>query len=122
MARLIKLREGDKTIKDLVYTYEGKEDRYAVEKLKAGHICKLTGYGNSMAPILKSGQPVICIPVTDSVELKKKDIVFCKVNGHYYLHLISAVKGKAYQISNNHGHVNGTIGRNSIYGKVVRIL
>ena len=46
----------------------------------------------------------------------------CKVNGHYYLHKISAVKGKTYQISNNHGQVNGTITRNSIYGKVVEIL
>ena len=107
---------------DIEYTYSGKEDRYAMEKLLAGHICKLTGYGNSMTPKLSSGQSVICIPVTKDVVLKKKDIVFCKVNGHYYLHLISAVKGKTYQISNNHGHVNGTISRNSIYGKVVKIL
>ena len=84
------------------YTYSGKEDRYAAEKLMEGHICKLTGYGNSMTPKLKSGQSVICIPVTEDVPLKKKDIVFCKVNGHYYLHMISAIKGKSYQISNNH--------------------
>ena len=105
----------------LEYTYEGKEDKFACEKLKEGHICKLTGYGNSMTPKIKSGQSVICIPVTDEVKLKKKDAVFCKVAGHYYLHMISAVKGKAYQISNNHGHVNGTVGRSNIFGKVVEI-
>ena len=76
-----------------------------------------------MTPKIKSGQSVLIEPVTDKTELKKKDVVFCKVNGHYYLHLISAIKGQnAYQISNNHGHVNGTIGRKNIYGKLVRIL
>jgi len=49
--------------------------------------------------------------------------VFCKVNGHFYLHKISAIKGKKqYQISNNHGHINGTITRKNIFGKVVEIL
>lgn len=36
---------------------------------------------------------------------------------------ISAIKNDiSYQISNNHGHVNGTIIRNSIFGIVVEIL
>lgn len=85
-------------------------------------ICKITGYGNSMTPKLKSGQSVICIPVTKDTPLQKHDIVFVKVYGHYYLHLISAIKGKTYQISNNHGHINGTVSRNCIYGKVIKIL
>lgn len=76
-----------------------------------------------MTPILKSGQPVICKPVTKDTELKKSDIVFCKVKGNYYLHKISAIKNDiSYQISNNHGHVNGTITRNSIFSIVVEIL
>lgn len=76
-----------------------------------------------MTPILKSGQPVICKPATEETELKKNDIVMCKVNGKYYLHKISAIKnGVSYQISNNHGYVNGTIGRNNIYGVVAEIL
>ena len=66
---------------------------------------------------------MICEPVTEETELKKNDIVLCKVKGKYYLHKISAIKnGVSYQISNNHGHVNGTIGRSSIYGVVVEIL
>ena len=105
------------------YTFEGKENQITMIHLQNGEICKVTGFGSSMTPILKSGQSVICEPVTDETELKKNDIVFCKVNGHFYLHKISAIKGKKqYQISNNHGHVNGTITRKNIYGKVVEIL
>ena len=104
------------------YSFTGKENAIAAEHLKAGETCKIIGFGQSMTPILKSGQPVIVSPVTEETTLSKNDIVFCKVNGHYYLHKISAVKGKTYQISNNHGHVNGTISRNAIYGKVVEIL
>lgn len=37
-----------------------------------------------MTPILKSGQPVICKPVTEDTELKKNDIVLCKVKSNYY--------------------------------------
>lgn len=105
------------------YDYEGKENAITAEHLKNGETCKVIGFGQSMTPILKSGQPVICESVTDDTELKKNDIVLCKVKGKYYLHKISAIKnGVGYQISNNHGHVNGTISRNNIYGKVVEIL
>lgn len=104
------------------YTFTGKENAIAAEHLKKGETCKIVGFGQSMTPILKSGQPVIVAPITEDTMLEKNDIVFCKVNGHYYLHKISAVKGKTYQISNNHGHINGTVTRNSIYGKVVEIL
>lgn len=104
------------------YSFEGKENKISADHLLNGEVGKITGFGQSMTPRLKSGQPVIVVPVTDGVSLEKNDIVFCKVNGHYYLHKISAIKGKTYQISNNHGHVNGTVSRNSIYGKVVEIL
>ena len=71
-----------------------------------------------MTPIIESGETVIVYPITEDTMLKKNDIVFCKVKGHYYLHKISAVKCKTYQISNNHGHVNGTVGKACIYGVV----
>lgn len=105
------------------YDYEGKENVITAEHLKNGEVCKVIGFGQSMYPILKSGQPVICEPVTEETDLKKNDIVLCKVKGKYYLHKISAIKnGVSYQISNNHGHVNGAISRNNIYGKVIEIL
>ena len=103
--------------------YEGKENAITALRLRKGETCKVVGYWQSMVPILKSGQPVICEPVTESTVLKKNDIVFCKVKGHYYLHKISAIKnGVRYQISNNHGHVNGTISKNMIFGIVTKIL
>lgn len=105
------------------FTYSGFENQETCNHLRGGETCKVTGIGNSMTPILKSRQPVICEPVTDEVTLKKKDIVLCKVRGHHYLHLIHAVKNdKEYLIGNNHGHMNGWISRNQIYGKVVEIL
>ena len=70
------------------YTYSGLENRISAEHLQAGEVVKVTGKGQSMTPILKSGQPVICVPVTENTVLAKRDIVLCKVNGHYYLHLI----------------------------------
>ena len=105
------------------YEYEGKENAITAPHLKNGEVSKVVGFGQSMTPILKSGQPVICKPVTEDTDLKKNDIVLCKVKGKYYLHKISAIKnGVSYQISNNHGHVNGTIGKNNIYGLVAEIL
>lgn len=105
------------------YDYEGKENAITAEHLKNGETCKVVGFGQSMTPILKSGQPVICVPVTKETELKKNDIVFCKVKGKYYLHKISSIKnGVSYQISNNHGHVNGTISKSNIYGLMTKFL
>ena len=114
-----KYKRGEK----IKYDFEGKVNAITAEYLKIGKTCKVVGFGQSMTPILKSGQPVICKPVTENTELKKNDIVLCNVKGNYYLHKISAIKnGVSYQISNNHGHINGTIIRSNIFGVVVEIL
>ena len=99
-----------------------RENMITVEKLKAGQTCLVQGFGQSMTPILKSGQVCKVEPITEDTVLKKNDIVLCKVKGHIYLHKISAINGKRYQISNNHKHVNGWVGRDCLYGKVVEIL
>ena len=109
------------------YTYSGFVNRASAEHLQQGETCKITGIGNSMTPILASKQPVICEPVTEETELKKKDIVLCKVKGHYYLHLIHSIKPNkkgphSYLIGNNHGRMNGWIGRSQIFGIVRAIL
>lgn len=102
--------------------FVGKENKISAEHLMNGETITIIGFGQSMTPILKSGQSVIVKPLDDYI-LKKNDIVFCKVNGHYYLHKISAIKNNnSYQISNNHGHVNGWVSKNSIYGVVERKL
>ena len=105
------------------YTYSGLENRISAEHLQAGEVVKVIGVGNSMTPILKSRQPVICIPVTKDTILNKKDIVLCKVHGHYHLHFIWSIKpGDRSLIGNNHGHPHGVILRKNIFGKVVEIL
>ena len=106
------------------YTYKGKEDRATAEKLKQGETCWVLGIGNSMTPVLKNKQAVICAPVTQETVLKKKDIVLAKARGHYYLHFIHGVKGNGeeFLIGNNHGHMNGWVSRNCVFGKVVEIL
>jgi hypothetical protein len=45
----------------------------------------------------------------------------CKVAGRQYLHLIKAIQGDRYQIANNKGYINGWVGQNSIFGKLVEV-
>jgi hypothetical protein len=70
---------------------------------------------------IQSGQLVTVDPAPEGFEFSVGDIVLCKVNGHQYLHLISALDKNRAQISNNKGHVNGWCSFNAIYGKVVKV-
>lgn len=88
---------------------------------RAGETVSFRPHGNSMLPRIKSGQKVTVTPVPECGEIEKGDIVFCKVRGSYYVHLCTARKGDQYQISNNHGHVNGWVGPNSVFGKVTKV-
>lgn len=69
---------------------------------------------------IESGQLCTVVPV-DEADLEKGDIVLCKVNGNEYLHLIKAIQGKRFQISNNIGRINGWITFHSIYGKLMKV-
>ncbi len=73
-----------------------------------------------MTPRIKSGQLVEVAPLSRSPE--KGDVVLCRVAGRDYLHIVSAVQGDRFQISNNHGHINGWIGRDRIYGILVTVV
>ena len=75
---------------------------YKVKMLAEGNSFVTSEKGNSMTPLIKSGQKHVLSPVTlDKVEVG--DIVFCKVKGRYYTHLVKA-KGDR---GNNHGKING---------------
>lgn len=103
--------------------FHGKENAETARRLAAGEDCVVIGYGQSMTPIMKSGQPAFVRALTPETKLEKDDIVLCKVNGHHYLHKIWAVKGPdSFLIGNNHGHANGTVGRRNIFGIVEKIL
>lgn len=76
------------------------------EQLMNGKTVSYRAKGNSMTPIIKSGQKVTLKPVKLE-DLKKGDIVYCKVKGRYFTHLVTAIKINKVQISNNHNYVNG---------------
>lgn len=96
-----------------------------IAQLRAGTTIQCRPRGNSMQGKIESGQLCTIVPVgedgIDPSELKKNDIVLCKVGGNEYLHIISAIQGQRFQISNNRGHVNGWISANNIFGKCTNV-
>ena len=92
-----------------------------IAKLKNGETVSFRPRGDSMKGKIESGQLCTIEPITDFSDLRKDDIVLCKVNGNQYLHLIKAIQGSRFQIGNNRGKINGWVGTNSIFGKCVKI-
>ena len=90
-----------------------------IEKLKKGETVQFRPKGNSMEPKISSGNLVTVEPVAAPIE--KGDVVFCKVGGKYFVHLVYSVKNSRYQIGNNKNHINGIIGKENIFGKVVKV-
>lgn len=88
-----------------------------IEPLSLGKIVQFRPRGNSMNPKIKSGQLITVSPSINDVAVG--DIVFCKVNGNIYVHLVNAIQGNRFQIANNHGKINGWTTK--IYGKVIKI-
>jgi cell wall-associated NlpC family hydrolase len=92
---------------------------YKQKMLEQGKTFETSEKGNSMTPLIKSGQKHILTPIAiENVQVG--DIVFCKVRGSYYTHLVTAIGDKGLQISNNHGHINGWT--RQVFGKVTEIL
>lgn len=91
-----------------------------MERLLAGETFINKEPGNSMTPILKSKQPVLLAPTTWELA-DVGDIVFAKVNGYFYTHLVIAKnKNRGCLIGNNHGYNNGWTKK--VYGKVMEIV
>ena len=94
-------------------------------KLLNGETVVSRPVGNSMTPLIKSKQFVWLEPVNSKTELKQDDIVYCKVKGRFYTHKVLAVKlendKERFLIGNNKGGINGWIGKNKIYGKVIKV-
>jgi hypothetical protein len=90
-----------------------------IGKLQAGDTVKFRPRGNSMQGKIESGQLCTVSPISGDIAVG--DIVLCKVAGKQYLHLVKAVSGGRYQIGNNKGHVNGWVGRNCVFGKLVKV-
>lgn len=93
---------------------------YKLERLQSGESFITSEKGNSMVPLIKSGQEHTLAPATwETVEVG--DIVYCKVKSNWYTHLVTAKNEKrGCQISNNSGYVNGWT--KSVYGVVIEVI
>lgn len=89
-----------------------------IERLKNGETVTFRSGGNSMRPKINDGATVTVEPV-DIKDVKKGDIVLCRVKGNHYLHLVKAVDNGRLLIGNNHGRINGWT--RTVYGRFVRI-
>jgi phage repressor protein C with HTH and peptisase S24 domain len=76
---------------------------------------KMTVFGNSMLPLIKSGET---LTFKKQEQYEVDDVVFCKVRGRYIdAHkVLKKNPAKGYLIGNNHGWENGWT--KTIYGKV----
>lgn len=93
---------------------------YKLEDLQNGKTIVTSEKGNSMVPLIKSGQKHKIKPTTIE-EVSVGDIVYCKVKGNYYTHLVKAKNNdKGCLIGNNKGGVNGWT--KNIYGLVIEVL
>jgi len=89
-------------------------------KLKEGKPFITSEKGNSMKPLIHSGQEHELTPVKSLDEIQVNDIVFCKVKGNYYTHLVKAKSSLGVLIGNNRGHINGWT--KQVFGKVTKVL
>lgn len=91
------------------------------ERLESGETIVTSEKGNSMTPLIKSGQKHVLEPVKDIKDIKPGDIVYCRVRGSFYTHLVKAADSKkGVLIGNNHGGINGWTKK--VFGKVIKIL
>jgi len=93
---------------------------YKIERLLNGETFITSEKGNSMTPLIKSGQKHKLAPVRIE-DIKINDIIYCKVKGNYYTHLVRAIDvNKGVLIGNNKGGLNGWT--RIVYGKVIDII
>ena len=83
--------------------------------------------GNSMTPKIHSGDEVKVI-ICDPLAYRVGDIVYAKVRGNFYLHLLTAIDASVgtgyfsrFQISSNHGHINGWTEAKNMFGICVQV-
>lgn len=89
------------------------------DKLKNEETFITSEKGNSMSPIIKSGQDHKLAPVKLE-DVRVGNIVFCKVNGRYYTHMVKGISNRGLLIGNNKGGINGWT--KQVYGLVIEIL
>lgn len=91
-----------------------------VQRLQSGETFITKEKGNSMLPVIASGQPFKLTPLKWG-DAEVGNIVFCKIGRRYYTHKVVAKSGmRGLQIGNMRGRINGWT--KQVYGKVIEIL
>ena len=91
---------------------------FKLEALLRGETITTSAHGRSMEPLIRSGEEHVLAP-TSWEACEVGDIVYCKVKGRYYTHLVKAKNpAKGLLIGNNKGNINGWT--KQVFGKVVR--
>lgn len=91
-----------------------------IAKLRAGETVENREGGNSMTPLIRHRQPVTIEPC-DPAKLERGDVVYVKVHGTVYTHLVVGTRENQVQIGNNRGHVNGWTSFDNVYGIITAI-
>jgi len=118
-----------------------------ISSLRAGKVTTTVGHGNSMLPVIRSGQTQVLVPVLSQEtaeqlqappydgrqepgalgylrpeDLREGDAVFCRVKGNVFTHEIVAIEeGPVFLIGPHHRrHLNGRT--RAVYGKCVKVL
>lgn len=101
-------------------------------RLQDGETVSFRGGGNSLAPLIKSGECCTYAPVFKHEDVKERDVVFCQIKGRFWGHMVKKKtlesRGRDGQpdvynftISNIHGHENGDCKVEKIYGRVIAV-
>ena len=81
-----------------------------LQRLLDGETFTTKEFGNSMIPLIYSGQKHKLAPAKLE-DVVVGDIVYCKVHGRFYTHLVKAKNNeRGALIGNNKGGINGWIG------------
>jgi len=90
------------------------------DRLMKGETFITSEKGNSMIPLIKSGQKHKLSPIKWE-DCEEGDIVYCKVKGNFYTHLVKGKSGeRGLLIGNNKGKLNGWT--KQVYGKVTEVI
>jgi hypothetical protein len=93
---------------------------WKLERLMNGETFITSEKGNSMVPLIRSGQDHKIAPVKWE-DCEEGDIVYCKVKGNFYTHLVKAKNNeKGLLIGSNRVNINGWT--KQVYGKVIQVL
>lgn len=96
--------------------------KFAIKVLEEKGEVVIRGAGNSMQPIIYTGNSIFLKRVLPQ-QLRVGDAVFCKVKNSIFVHKIVAIdeKEQKYTIANNSGFINGKISPSNIFGLCVRV-